>query len=170
MAAMRVSEIMTPEVLTVPPTMPVRELSALLRERRITGAPVVDEAGRVVGVVSEFDLLSRPGATAGDLMSRTVISVGPEADLDEVRRLFVDARIRRVPVLAAGRLVGIVSRGDLLAPAALAQVRGPLDVVQKSALTTGSLDIVQETSEESFPASDPPSYAGTSGDAPPRRG
>jgi CBS-domain-containing membrane protein len=161
-----IREIMTREVVTVPATMPIQEVAALLRERRITGVPVVDDRGRVLGVVSEVDLLSRRGATAGDIMSREVISVTEETDVDEVARLFVDWRIRRVPVLADGRLVGIVGRADLLRPSALGHVRGTLDVVQESSLTRGPLDVVQAASEDSFPASDPPSYTQPTGDEP----
>lgn len=158
MSQVVVGAIMTREVVTIPATMAAREIAALLAVRHLTGVPVVDDAGRVLGIVSELDLISRPGATAGDLMSRQVISVTEGTAVDEVARLFVDQRIRRVPVLAGGRLVGIVSRGDLLGAAALAQLRGPLDVVQRSSLTTGPLDIVQQASEESFPASDAPTY------------
>lgn len=159
MSQVVVSAIMTREVVTIPATLAVREVAALLATRRLTGAPVVDAAGRVLGIVSELDLISRPGATAGDIMSRQVISVTEETAVDEVARLFVNQRIRRVPVLAGGRLVGIVSRGDLLGAAALAQLRGPLDVVQHSSLTSGPLDVVQQASEDSFPASDAPTYS-----------
>ena len=107
-------DIMTREVITVPPTMPVQELAALLGERRLAGVPVVNDAGQVLGMVSELDLISRQGATAGDIMSRQVTSVTETTDVDEVSQLFVSQRLRRVPVLAEGRLVGIVSRSDLL--------------------------------------------------------
>ena len=153
-----IKEIMTRDVATIPATMPVEEIAALLQERRITGVPVVDDAGQVLGVVSEFDLISRQGTTAGDIMSAEVISVTEETDIEEVARLFVNRHIRRVPVLADGRLVGIVSRGDLLRPSVVGYVRGTLDVVQESTLTRGPLDIVQEASEESFPASDSPTW------------
>lgn len=112
-------EIMTREVITVPPGMPVLQVATLLRERRITGAPVVDEEGYVLGVVSELDIVSRHGATAADIMSQQVISVTEGTDIDELAHLFVNERIRRVPVLAGGRLVGIVSRSDLLSPEVL---------------------------------------------------
>jgi len=107
-------DIMTREVVTVPPTMAVQELAALLGERRLAGVPVVNEAGQVLGMVSELDLISREGATAGDIMSRQVTSVTETTDVDDVSQLFVSQRLRRVPVLAEGRLVGIVSRSDLL--------------------------------------------------------
>jgi NADH dehydrogenase len=111
---LRVRDIMTRAVTTVPPTMPAQEVAALLGERRLAGVPVVDDAGRVRGMISEVDVLSRPGATAADIMTREITSVGEDTDVDEVLRLFVNQRLRRVPVLADGRLVGIVSRSDVL--------------------------------------------------------
>src|SRR5262249_54792651 len=110
----RVRDIMTRAVTTVPPTMPAQEVAALLGERRLAGVPVVDDAGRVRGMISEVDVLSRPGATAADIMTREITSVAEDTDVDEVLRRFVNQRLRRVPVLADGRLVGVVSRSDVL--------------------------------------------------------
>ncbi len=169
MSPLAVNASMTRDVVTVPEALPVRDVAALLAARGLTGVLVVDPAGHVLGVVSELDLLGRAGTTCGDIMSRQVISVSAETPVAQVARLFVDHRIRRVPVLAGGRLVGIVSRGDLLRGAALDQIRGPLDVVQRSALTTGPLDVVQQASEESFPASDTPTYARPEPPPPPAR-
>lgn len=87
----------------------------MLGEYRIGGVPVLDPAGMVVGLVSDYDLLARAGATAGDLMSTSVISVTEDTDVDEVRHLLVARRIHRVPVLAGTRLCGIVSRADVAA-------------------------------------------------------
>lgn len=120
MAQMPVKEIMTEDVIVVPPAMPVREVANLLNERSVSGVPVVDDEGRVLGVVSEVDVVGRQGATASDIMSKQVISVTEETDIDEVLHLFLNERIRRVPVLSDGqRLVGIVSRSDLVQPASV---------------------------------------------------
>jgi CBS domain-containing protein len=124
---------MTRAVVTVPPTMPVQEVAALLGARGLAGVPVVDEGGRVLGMVSDLDLLGREGTTAGDIMSRQITSVAEDTDVDEVSQLFVSQRLRRVPVLADGRLAGIVSRSDLLrgilraAQAGPAAARAPAD-------------------------------------------
>ncbi|MCC6627342.1 MAG: CBS domain-containing protein, partial [Chloroflexi bacterium] len=83
---------MTREVVAVPPTMPVREFAALLHERRITGAPVVDEDYHVIGVASDYDIIGRVGSIVSAIMSRTVISVTEETTAEAVALLFVNER------------------------------------------------------------------------------
>ncbi|MDP9372450.1 MAG: CBS domain-containing protein [Chloroflexota bacterium] len=122
MSAIPAKTIMTKDVVAVPAAMPVKEVADLLSSRRISGAPVVDSDSHVLGVVSEYDIISRPGACAADIMSPQVISVSEETSAEEVRLLFVNQRIRRVPVLADGRLVGIISRSDLIRPAYIAHL------------------------------------------------
>ena len=120
MEQMPVKEIMTKDVITATSTMSVREVANLLSERSVSGVPVVDDEGRVLGVVSELDVVGRKGATAADIMSKQVISVTEETDVDEVLHLFLNQRIRRVPVLSDGQhLIGIVSRSDLVRPASI---------------------------------------------------
>jgi CBS domain-containing protein len=114
MMGIPVHEIMTRSVITVPVSMPVKDVAQLLSERRITGLPVVDDGGLVVGVLSELDIISRQGAVAGEIMSSQVISAAEDADAEDVAKLLTDRRIRRVPILADGKLVGIVSRSDLI--------------------------------------------------------
>ncbi|HVF00940.1 MAG TPA: CBS domain-containing protein, partial [Rubrobacteraceae bacterium] len=98
MAQMLVKEIMTKDIITVSPEMPVKEVANLLNESSVSGVPVMDDEGRVLGVVSEVDVVGRQGATAADIMSKQVISVTEETDVDEVLHLFLNQRIRRVPV------------------------------------------------------------------------
>ena len=120
MTQMPVKEIMTKNVITVPLSTPVREVANLLSEKNVSGLPVVDDEGRVLGVISELDVVGRQGATAADIMSKGVISVTEETDVDEVLHLFLNQRIRRVPVLSDGQhLIGIVSRSDLVRPASI---------------------------------------------------
>jgi CBS domain-containing protein len=109
-----VAEIMTTEVVTTTPDRPIEEVARELRERGFGGLPVVDAAGILVGVVSEFDVISKRGGTVAEIMTRGVISVGDETGADQVVALMGVHGIRRVPVVRAGRLVGIVSRSDLL--------------------------------------------------------
>lgn len=107
-------QVMTAPAVTVPPDIPVGRIAELLTSRRISAVPVVDRAGSVLGMVSERDLLARTGRTAAEIMSTDVISVTTDTDIEHVRHLLVDQPIRRVPVLSAGHVVGIISRHDLL--------------------------------------------------------
>lgn len=115
MAADRVAEIMSAPVVTVTGDRPTGEIAETLRRHRIRAVPVVDEAGAVVGLVSEYDLMAKAGATAREVMTTAVVSVTEDTSVDDVRHLLVDRRFGRVPVLSGGRLVGIVSRSDVVA-------------------------------------------------------
>lgn len=108
-------DIMTSPVITVSPDTAAAEIAAKLTRHGINSVPVVDESGVLLGLVSEFDVLAKKGGTARDLMSTALITVTPGCPIDDVRHLLIDRRIRGVPVARDGRLVGIVSRGDLLA-------------------------------------------------------
>src|SRR5689334_7057929 len=108
------ADIMTPDPLTFKPETSVHEAAQVLSEHRISGAPVVGEDGCIVGVVSEYDLIARPGATVRDVMTRDVVSVPENATLDRVRAILVSQRLKRVPVTAETRLVGLISRADLV--------------------------------------------------------
>lgn len=113
-AAVTAGEVMTAPVVTVGPETSVTQIAEMLTSRGFSGVPVVDSAGAVLGLVSERDLLARSGRTAREVMTTSVISVTTDTDISQVRRMLVDAPIRRVPVLKAGRLVGIISRHDLV--------------------------------------------------------
>ena len=112
---MKVKEIMTTRVVTVAPDTPVPVIASLLRDHRISGVPVTDAEGAVIGLVREDDLLARDGGTAGEVMTSSVITVSEDTDVEDVRHLLVERRIRRVPVISGQRLTGIVSRGDVVA-------------------------------------------------------
>jgi CBS-domain-containing membrane protein len=120
---MKVHEIMTRNVISVTPDTPVREVAQILDRHRISGVPVTDGGGHMVGLISEYDLIARPQArTAGEVMTRDVISVMEDTSVDEVRFLLVNRKIKRVPVLSGQKLVGIVSRADLVREIALSWV------------------------------------------------
>lgn len=107
---------MTAPVITVLLGDPISRVAAMLHEHRISAVPVVDTGGAVVGLVSEYDLLARSdGSTAREVMTTAVLTVTEDTDIDHVRHLLVDRRIHRVPVVSAGKLVGIVSRADIVA-------------------------------------------------------
>jgi CBS domain-containing protein len=107
-------EIMTRDVATVRPDTAVDDIARLLIQRRITGVPVVDEEGRVLGIVSEFDLIAKRGRVAADVMSRDVLAVSEDTPAETIADLIAQRRVRRVPVLRDGRLVGIITRADLV--------------------------------------------------------
>lgn len=111
---MKVRDIMTKPVISARADMLIAEVAEILSKHRISAVPIVEEAGTVIGLVSEFDLLSRNGRTARDIMTPGIISVSEDTDVDDVRFLLIERRIKRVPVLSGRDLVGIVSRGDLV--------------------------------------------------------
>src|SRR5258708_9323736 len=119
-APMKVGEIMTPDVVSVTEDEQVRDIARILDRHRMSGLPVCDGQGHMVGLVSEYDLIAKPNAgTAGEAMTRDVISVMEDTSVDEVRFLLVNRKIKRVPVLRGLKLVGIVSRADLVREIAL---------------------------------------------------
>jgi len=109
-----VKEVMTTEVISFQEDTPVRDVAERLSSRHITGGPVVNGEGYVVGIVSEVDVFSKRGAMARDIMSPQVISITEDTGIDEAARLLAGERIRRLPVLKNGRLVGLISRSDVL--------------------------------------------------------
>jgi CBS-domain-containing membrane protein len=133
MTAMKTSvkEIMTTQVVAVKLGASFKEMAAALRENRISAFPVVDDDGRVIGVVSEADLLAKEvliamlhrreqgkadGLTARDLMTHPAVTVTPDDSVEQAARLMYTLQVKRLPVIDHdGRLVGIVSRTDVLA-------------------------------------------------------
>jgi len=137
-----VKDVMTTNVIWVEQDTPFAAIAAALRDFRVSAFPVLNDAGGVIGVVSESDLLAKlalgggeermPGmiggilrqhemekaraVTAGDLMTSPAATVSPDDTVEHAARLMYLRRVKRLPVLEAnGRLVGIVSRADLLA-------------------------------------------------------
>jgi CBS domain-containing protein len=140
---MNAADVMTQPVISVTPETTIAEAARLLLDNRISGLPVVDRGGTLVGVVTEGDLLRRtetgterrhahwleflmsPGRLAeeyahanarrvGEVMTADVVAVAPNEPLAEVVRLMEHRHVKRVPVIEAGRLVGIVSRANLV--------------------------------------------------------
>jgi CBS domain-containing protein len=133
-----VGDVMTTRVIAVKRSADYKEICSVLRQYRVSACPVITDAGKVVGVVSEADLLYKVAdpnppsglirlrwklgeeskvnaVTAGQLMTSPAISIQPDAPLAVAARVMQDRRVRRLPVVGpGGMLIGIVSRTDLL--------------------------------------------------------
>lgn len=136
-----VKDVMTTHVIAVREHTSFKEMAGRLREHRVSAFPVIDDDGKVIGVVSEADLLPKEalggghtglpgitgmlhrreqqkagGVTAADLMTSPAVTVTPEDTAKHAARLMYARRVKRLPVTdAAGHLVGIISRADVLA-------------------------------------------------------
>ena len=140
---MKVVDVMSQSVITVGPGTPLKDVAGLLVDHRVSGVPVVDAAGAVLGVVSEADLLikeqgaeairhrrlarfvwesresrsqlAKLGAvTAGEAMTAPAVTIGPGRPISEAAAVMTARKLNRLPVVDDGRLVGIVTRADLV--------------------------------------------------------
>jgi CBS domain-containing protein len=107
-------DIMSPSMQTVATRTPIRDFVQMLATRRISGVLVLSDDGAVIGMATDADLLAKTGATVGEIMTRKVVSVPEETPVPEVAHLLGRLRIRQVPVMRGGRLVGMVSRKDIV--------------------------------------------------------
>jgi CBS domain-containing protein len=140
---MKARDVMVSPVVTVKPSTTIREVAKLFLERQISAVPVVDQQGKLVGIVSEGDLMHRAeigteqhrswwllmlmegqalaadyikahARKVEDVMTRNVVTAAPDTPLNEVARLLEKHAIKRVPIVRDGQLVGIVSRANLV--------------------------------------------------------
>jgi CBS-domain-containing membrane protein len=136
-------DIMTLNVITVGPDLPISDIAKLLIERRISAVPVVDDSNQLLGIVSEGDLVHRirgdhelprswwlsligdpsdepqeyirsHGKTAKDVMTKDVVTISEFTSISEIAETLETRKIKRVPVVDNGKLVGIVSRANLI--------------------------------------------------------
>jgi CBS domain-containing protein len=107
-------DIMTRDIITVNPTMSIKALAMTLIKNQISGAPVADKDGKIVGVVSEADIVAKKGKDVKAIMSKKVISVSENTSVEEIAKLMTTHAIKRLPVMNAGKLMGIVSRADIV--------------------------------------------------------
>jgi CBS domain-containing protein len=153
---MKAKDIMTRTVATVAPGASVREAASLMTEKRVSGVPVVTSDGRVVGMLTASDLLHRVetgtekrrswfasfvsnpnqmarqyakshGLKVHEVMSRHVVSVHEDVSLSEVAEVLETNRMKRVPVVRDGALMGIISRGDLVRALSEVTVGDPIE-------------------------------------------
>jgi len=112
-------DIMTPDVISVCPDTTVAQAIDLFEKYGVSGLPVVDDENRLLGMITEYDLLHsictlEMRGIVADFMTRNVITVEDHASLVDIVNTLLSTRIRRVPVVSDGRLVGVISRRDLL--------------------------------------------------------
>ncbi len=106
--------IMTKDVVTVSPAITVKNLAKILIENQISGAPVVDKNGKILGVVSEADIVAKKGKQVRAIMSKKVLTVSEETAVEEIASLMTTHKVKRLPVMRGDKLVGIVSRADIV--------------------------------------------------------
>lgn len=124
---MKARDVMTSPVITLRPDAPVPAAAALLCSHGFTAAPVVDAGGLLIGIASEADLVRgriapdgwaavapKPEAAVEEVMTPAPAAMRPEDDLADVVAMMLDARLRSVPIVDDGKLVGIVTRRDVL--------------------------------------------------------
>lgn len=116
---MTAKDIMTRDIITVSPTMSVKNLAMTLIKNQISGAPVSSKNGAIVGVVSEADIVAKKGKDVRAIMSKKIISVKEETPVEEIAQLMTTHKIKRLPVMRADKVVGIVSRADIVSAIAL---------------------------------------------------
>ena len=116
---MLAKDIMTRDIIMVRPSMTVKQLAMLLIKNQISGAPVAAEDGKIVGVVSEADILAKKGRQVKGIMSTKVVSVNEETAVEEIAKLMSTHKIKRLPVMRENKIVGIVSRADIVSAIAL---------------------------------------------------
>ncbi len=113
-AGLRARDIMAREIVTVGSDMLVEDAAKLLAYHNISGMPVEDPDGKIVGIVSEADVIGHIGAIVSDVMTEEVISVGEDATVEQIATLLNEHRIKRVPVMNGGSIRGMVSRSDIV--------------------------------------------------------
>lgn len=165
---MKARDVMTTNVITVSPNESVQEVAELLLRHRISAVPVIDQSGKPIGIVSEGDLLRRAevgtdrhrswwlrllvgnealaaeyvkahATKVADVMTKKVIAADPKTPLSEVATLLERHSIKRVPIVENGRLVGIVSRANLVQAFATARKRGESEITPGDAVIRENL-------------------------------
>ncbi len=143
---MKVKDVMETDVITVKPDTSVRDVASLMSQHQLSALPVVDDEGRIIGIVSEKDLIYRlasphlpphiellggiiflenpfemkkeiekmTAVSAKEIMTHQVLTVSPDTDVGEVATLMVEKDINGLPVVEEGKIIGIVTRHDLL--------------------------------------------------------
>jgi CBS domain-containing protein len=132
---MRVSELMQPDVKTIGPDATIADLLVSLADARVSGVPVVDRAGRMLGVISNSDVIALEAeaeerghatlleeTTVRDVMTPRALTISPDADVRDAARQMLYADVHRLFVASEGALVGVISTTDLTRAIAIGRV------------------------------------------------
>lgn len=117
---LKARDVMTKDVITVDPDVTLLEAIRILIEKKISGMPVVNAGGEIVGIISEKDILNfvfdgnLQNTKVKEAMTKDVVSFPPDADVDSIILAIASHHFRRVPVVESGRLVGLISRRDII--------------------------------------------------------
>ncbi len=138
---MLIKDIMTKNVITVSPDASLKEVGTILKEKRISGIPVVDQKGCIVGIVTLTDMLKildhiyqwkelerkeptlklsevftqeKLNAKARDVMTKDVVTLEENSSIDDVMRVMFDKKIHTIPITSDGKLVGVIGKRDLV--------------------------------------------------------
>ena len=126
---MNAKDVMTRDIITVTPSTTVKDVAMILIKNQISGAPVADKNGNILGIVSEADIVAKKGKDAKSIMSKKVLSVREGASVEEIAQLMITHAIKRVPVTDGGKIIGIVSRADIVSAIAMGEhvaIRTPI--------------------------------------------
>ena len=114
------ADIMTEELVTIHPDAPIMEAIEMLIDQQISGLPVVDDGGQLVGVITEFAMLAMvydhdvQNQTVRQHMTREVITVDADDNIGRIADMCIVHRVRRLPVMKSGKLIGLIARRDVL--------------------------------------------------------
>lgn len=142
---LKAKDIMTRDVITVKPTTTIEDLARILIKHKISGTPVVDDDGNLVGIVTENELISKnkrlhiptifrlfdafipigtgklefeikkmAASTVGEICTRDVITVDDETSMEDIATIMTEKKIHLLPVVKAGKLVGIIGKKDII--------------------------------------------------------
>jgi len=117
---LKARDVMTREVVTTSPGVTLTEAIKVLIEKKISGMPVVNNSGEMIGIISEKDILNfafdgnLQNTKVEEVMTKNVISFPPDADINSIILAIASHHFRRVPIVEAGKVVGIISRRDII--------------------------------------------------------
>ncbi|HEY7850646.1 MAG TPA: CBS domain-containing protein [Ktedonobacterales bacterium] len=111
---LRARDIMSHHVITISPEASIHDAARLLSEYNISGVPVVDDAEQMIGIITEADLLSKEGKRVADIMTPRVTTAQEDTPVESIAQILTSNRFKRLPIVRGERVVGVVSRADIV--------------------------------------------------------